>query len=714
MELLLASVSNANPAGYFYGPNVMLALFAAAVLQQDSLLINLVSRGETVESIVRSVSKSTGVPLATVPETGQEIVLVSLRSAPIKEFKDGLATAVGGTWKEDHGVNRLIRTRKQFDDQAAAERKLRIDEVKTGLANLKKRMDVQPTFDTAAAHALAVELDAINTKYKGHLSDSPGLEARIALEPRTPTGRLVVSIVGSLTPEEIADVGLGERIVYSTTPTSVQRSVTADLSALINRYESEHQTYADELKRFPVGQGFAQRSGDEREIRAADVSQVVFATERSPYNPNLTVRLSLVRRDGTIMASATSLLDLGESKRTDSQIGSDKVELSASSIAFMGAIDQLQKGKTFMGDKNLLAMLGEPEKFDPLSFVAADGVFGLAKDKNVIACIPDDGFVEPAFMAMADPKHIDLAKFSNWLTNKCEVTATKDWFVASPRRKALTRELRVDRHVMGQFFRTSIENGGVSLDATSDMVSKMPRDYMDSIVPMMAFFLLPDLNAGVSDRNIEILRVYGQMTQEQRLAMKNGQPISVSVLSAASKAELNHLIFRADSPLDVATFSLPGQPNSEPVDTISSEITVALPRGIPDRATLSMTSNSANAVLLDGGSSPSANYMPMTAESLAYVLFSGQKADPTDKREQVHIERYRYGQTRALRFNLSITENISSNSEFHETSFPRKSESIPYAQLPDAFKKAVADAMTQLKKQPNSGSGPTKVPPPLR
>ena len=690
----------------------MLALFAAVVLQQDSQLINLVSRGEAVESIVKRVSKSTGLSLATVPETGQEIVLVSLKNAPLKEFKDRLAASIGASWTEDHGVTRLIRTRKQFDDQIAAERKLRIDEVKTGLANLRKRMDAQPSFDTAAAHALAVELDAINTKYKGHLSDSPGLEARIALEPRTPTGRLVVSIVGSLTPEEIADVGLGERIVYSTTPTPMQRAVTADLSALVSRYESEHQTYADELKRFPVGQGFAQQSGDETEIRAADVSQVVFATERSPYNPNLTVRLSLVRRDGTIMATATSLLDLGESKRIDSPIGAGKLELSASSKAFMGAIDQLQKGKTFMDDKNLLAKLGEPEKFDPLSFVAAEGVFGLAKDRNVIACIPDDGFVEPAFMAMADPTHIDLAKFSNWLTNKCEVTATEGWFVTSPRRKVLTRDLRVDRHVMGQFFRTSIENGGVSLDETSDMVSNMPRDYMDTIVPMMAFFLLPDLNAGVSDRNVELLRVYGQMTQEQRLAMKNGRPVSVSVLSASSKAELNHLIFRADPPLEVATFSRPGQANSEPVDTISSEITVALPRGIPDRATLSMTSNSADAVLLDGGSTPSANYMPMTADRLAYVLFSGQKADPTDKREQVHIERYRYGQTRVLMFNLSITENISANLEFHETSFPRKADSIPFAQLPAAFKNAVADAMIRLKNQPNSGSSPTKVPPP--
>lgn len=693
----------------------MLALFVAVALQHDSLPVNLVSRGGTVESIVQLVSKSTGVSLGTVPETGQEIVLVSLRNAPLKEFKDRLAAAIGASWKDEHGVSRLIRTRKQFDDQTAAERDLRIDEVKIGLANLKKRVEAQPSFDAGAAHALALELDGINTKYKGHLSDSPGLKARIALEPRSPTGRLVVSIVGALTPEEIADVGLGERIVYSTTPTPtpMQRGVTADLSALINRYESEHQTYADELKRFPVGKGFAQRSGDETEIRASDVSQVVFAIERSPYNPNLTVRLSLVRQDGSIIAGATSLLDLGEAKRTDSSLGSGKQELSPSSKALMGAIGQLQKGKTFMGDKDLLAKLVEPEKFDPLSFVAADGVLGLANGRNVIACIPDDGFVEPAFMAMADPTHIDLAKFSNWLTNKCEVRVTGDWFVASPRRKVLTRELRVDRHVMGQFFRTSIENGGVSLDATSDLVSKMPRDYMDSIVPMMAFFLLPDLNAGVSDRNVEFLRVYGQITQEQRLALKNGHPVSVSVLGAASKAELNHLIYRADSPLQVSTFSAPGQPNTEPAETISSEITVALPRGIPDRATLSMTFNSANAVLLDGGSSPSANYVPMTAQSLAYILFSGQKADPTDKREQVHIERYRYGQTRALTFNLSITESISSNSEFHETNFPRKTESIPFAQLPDAFKKAVADAMAELKNQPNIGSKPMKVPPPL-
>ena len=690
----------------------MFALLAAAVLFHESPVVNLVSRGATVESIIKRVSQSTGVSLATVPETGDEIVLVSVKNARLEEFEDRLAAAIGATWKTDHGVTRLIRSRKQLDDQIAAERKLRVAEVKSGLEKLKRKVDAQPSFDSASAHALASDLDAINTKYKGHLSDSPGLEARIALESRTPVGRLIISIVASLTPEEIADVGLGERIVYSTTPTPVQRPVTIDLSSLLTRFESEHQLYADELKRFPVGQGFAQQSGDEAEIRTADVNQVLFATERSPYNPNLTVRLSLVRKDGSIIAQATSLLDLEETKRVDDPIEVGKLEISAGSQAFIGAVNLLQKGKTFMDDKNLLARLGEPEKNDPLSFVTADGVFGLAQGKNVIACVPDAGFIETAFTAMADPKHIDLGKFSNWLTNNCEVTKDARWLIASPRRKVQTRNLRVDRHVMGEFFRTSLENGGVKLDATSAMVSKMSRDYMDTIMPIMAFFLLPDLNAGVSDRNVEILRVYGLMTQEQRMAMQSGRLVSVGVLSDASKEELNHLIFRADSPLQVSRMVVPGHADNAPPETIADEITVALPHGIPDRASLSMNWGSSAAVLIDGGTSPNASYIPMTAEGLAYLLVSGQQADPSDTREQVHIERYRFGHTRSITFNLEVTDSISSISDFHETSFPRNVESVPFGDLPEDFRKAVSDAMTQLKSQKAGSPRPTKAPPP--
>ena len=61
-----------------------------------------------------------------------------------------------------------MRPKEMIDAQLQAERKLRVQEVETGLANLHKRVQAQADFTEDTARAVAAQLDAVNTKYKGH------------------------------------------------------------------------------------------------------------------------------------------------------------------------------------------------------------------------------------------------------------------------------------------------------------------------------------------------------------------------------------------------------------------------------------------------------------------------------------------------------------------------------------------------------------------
>lgn len=85
-------------------------------------------------------------------------------------------------------------------------------------------------------------------------------------------------------------------------------------------------------------------------------------------------------------------------------------------------------------------------------------------------------------------------------------------------------------------------------------------------------------------------------------------------------------------------------------------------------------------------------------------------SDPSDKREQLHTEKFRLGHTRQLNFELQLTESVSVTANFHESKFPRSAESVPFDQLPASFRQAVAAAEKQAMSRP--GPGVRKQPPP--
>jgi hypothetical protein len=274
-----------------------------------------------------------------------------------------------------------------------------------------------------------------------------------------------------------------------------------------------------------------------------------------------------------------------------------------------------------------------------------------------------------------------------------------------------TRTLRVDRTLLGQFLRGSLDTGGIVLDDLAVFASRMPARYMDTIIPMLAFFVLPDLNAAVNDRTIELLRTYGRLTPDQKSVLNMYRPVAVGSLDPASIADLNHLAYRADPPIG---FQSEGPPPADGrfVDSIRSEVTIAMPNGVPANATLKMNSTVNDAVIVDGGSNP-VNYEPLNAYALAYARVQAEKANLTDKPGDREKEKYRYGHTKVLHIELKFTPVIVVDESLKETNFPRKGESVDYDQLPDSFKQAVAKAMDQVRKQaearPTSGAG--KIPP---
>jgi hypothetical protein len=648
--------------------------------------------------------------MEAAPQTKDEIVIASLKGVSPEAFRKELAEVVGGEWKAEGNLFRLIRTSEMSRAQEAEEHALRVAEVTEGVEELQRKVAERPAFDSAAATSLAKKVAALYAKHKGHLSDGNGLRESIALEPESPAGRLAIAAVATLGVKQLAEVEPGGRIVYATTPTRMQRRLPRDLSGVVRRYVEEQTAYVAALRRVPAAEEWANSwSPLLRKETPMAPSGILIATSRSPYNDALGVDVKLLDAEGKYIGEHRTLLQLTKRERSPA-LAEGKVALSDLSHRFVEAFKAMQSGTTFLKDEVLRRAMERPEERDPLSYVATDGLLALSKEKNVLACIPDSGFLEPAFTSVDTDGKLDLGRFSQWLGDQCVVSQKDGWFVARPKQRVRSRNLRVDRRVAGEFFRGAVRSGGASLEDMAALATQVPRRYTDTLMPILAFFILPDLNASITDRNIELLRVYGRLTPNQRIALHNGDPIRAHQLTAASIADLNYMIYRADSPVSIM-FSGPPPPDGVFQNSLTREVTYALPNGIPSDAVLSVMSNDADAVIPDGGGSGGADYQPMSAWALAFHQVRAENADPSDRREKAAYNRFRYGYTRSHNLKVELADSISLRTDIKENHFPRNTVSVAYEALPESFRRAVEDAKIQVRRD-HFPKG--KVPPPAR
>ncbi len=657
--------------------------------------------------LLREATKQSGIPMQPTQVLAKDIVVVSLHQASAEEFRKQLAQAIGATWEKDSSGFRLVRPYALIKAQQAQERQIRLQEIEQRLASLRKRVETQPVFGDAEARTLASKVAAIFNRYNGHMGDAQGLNESIKLQPESPAGRLAIAIMRTLTPSQISDVMHGGRIVYSTQQTAMQRRLTANVKPLLQRYLDEQRRYAAALKKLPATESWARSwspllNRDEPSMP----SQLLIATQRSPYNPALTVNVMLVDSEGKYIGRTQTLLDLSAANTPIDPLAKGKIPLSENSKRFAEAIGELQAGKTFVKDEQLLRLLENTERNDPLSLVAADGLLAIAKNRQLIAEMPDSGFFEPSFTAVTKDHELDLAKFSDWLTGVCDVEQSGDWMVVSPRLRISTREFRVDRTLLGQFFRTARRSDGPTIEQLAEFASKLPLNYGETVTPFLAFILYPSLNASISDRNYEMLRAYGRLGAQQRLLLTQGVQLKIGHLAPESISELNYLIYRADSPVSI---SVSGTPEAELRLGLDSEVTVALPEGIPANGLLSFSARAYDAVILDGAIAPVSSYRPLTAWSLAQTLISGETANTADPRARVVIDKYRFGNTKQINMELQLTERILVRADFHESHFSPTAQSVAYESLPASFREAVEKAMVDIRKS-RENTGP-RIPP---
>ena len=88
--------------------------------------------------IVAALSKASGVPMATSMVVAKAVVILDACEQPLSQIMKRLAGAIGGSWKHEKDLYRLIRDASDQRRMEAAERAHRADQIAAELATSKE------------------------------------------------------------------------------------------------------------------------------------------------------------------------------------------------------------------------------------------------------------------------------------------------------------------------------------------------------------------------------------------------------------------------------------------------------------------------------------------------------------------------------------------------------------------------------------------------
>ncbi|HTQ12215.1 MAG TPA: hypothetical protein VMI31_19280 [Fimbriimonadaceae bacterium] len=557
---------------------------------------------------IPALGKAAGLTMEAASNLQDEVFLISAHDVSVADLMKRVADAESGTWLHQSGIYILTRDRAVTLGQQQKELAQRTKQVKDAIANLAASVSKDGAFDQAAADALAEATRKALDQF------SPGQPPR---EPtsrpthkQTPIVRAVSRLLSCVDPEKLAGMGLNQRIVFSTRPTSVQQSFSGDAEAAFTDLVTQQQMYSEafnagqpqdtnrtiyvnDLGTPTMGPGdphqglglglmaVERRFGNVFSVQIL-VSDTRLATITSGTS-SFALRPTPLAATGAIAGEKPLKLDADAQEMAKAlSIGSPGVSsgpgaqrtMAVSSVSGGGA--QPGHGFSFSFVSNtpqsikispeLRAKVLDPEKHDPLGFVPGQAVLALAQSegKNIVALLPDPCFgpMTHEFASEVTPSQLLAALGS---TDGIVAKQDGDWLEVSPEFPAAARAGKVDRAALGTLLRALDKNGEFSLDDLCGFAvaqDKVPGlNDIDGIYPRLV-----NTSAANSDfsplatGSYSLYRFYGTLTSGQRQAVASGRQMAMSGLGPDQLALVSDMLYNSAQDPNVKT----GNPRNGP------------------------------------------------------------------------------------------------------------------------------------------------------
>src|ERR1044072_1863139 len=203
---------------------IILALCAIGTAQDLNQKITIDIPAARAKEVLAKLGQAAGVQMEPAANLRDEVFVVHAVNSTVQEIMDKIAQAESGRWSLQSGTYLLIRDSSTSVAQERSELRQRAAALSAAIAKMNETVKKQPVFGETAAQKLYDENKRISNKVNQDASSGrPPTGMRMSVDlTATPTGRAIARLLANMDVNKLAQIGMNQRVVFSTQPTNVQ------------------------------------------------------------------------------------------------------------------------------------------------------------------------------------------------------------------------------------------------------------------------------------------------------------------------------------------------------------------------------------------------------------------------------------------------------------------------------------------------------------
>lgn len=598
--------------------------------------------------LLPEVGRKLGMKLIAGSSTKDDVLAIASPPRPAQDLLDGIARTANATWEKRPEGLVLVRSRRQAQDDEAAEVKYRAELIRDAL----KSIPLDKPFDKNAAVALAT----YRREFKATIESDPRRSRELGpMNGRSPVGRFSRRLIEAVGPETLAALPVGQRTVFSDKPNRMQKPLPfKGIGTIIDQLRTEQARYVAELENHPAKPSPGQYASGFDYINEIPktYSKLLISVVPRPQGP-ITIYVHFLNAQGAAQGSVVSQISFYPGPGNLASGASPRVELSQLSLLRSKVHRTSAKVAERAPFQDLLAR-------DPLSFVHTEALQAWSRHsgKAIFALLPDKGA-----SGLTEP--LTLNVYRNSLAWHSTIQESSNQIVVRPKEPASASRFRADRKLLTDYIGMCMRNGQATLAAQQILAMATPVPEGLSTEQFLTLAL-----PFRSRQHIDLLylRLYALATPSQQSALRSGRTIKLGALPTEARQSASRLIFDHSLSDVMLLFGL--QRGG------AKDITDQFPSGLPNDATLAVRATSVEGALIRRAGSERF----MDARALATLMRQPSNQRPNE---------FCYTVQNKLEIELSVFPN-QSRAFTEESVAERKWGS--YEALPEAFRARVQQA----------------------
>lgn len=673
-------------------------------------------RAAAAPTVVASLGKAAGVEMSASPALASDILIVRVENVRIPELMDRIADLTSSEWIRTNDGLFLRRSNSKVQADERALKKYRADKLAVALSKLAK--SVPPTRDADELRELARQRRDAHQKITSPDAGDPNAWRRYSeIQKREPLLSLVNEALVAIGPSTLAQIGRGDRVVFSSRPTRLQRQLPAGAVSAVQARMEENRVYRAAQRELGVEEPMEPLMPDASEPEAALALLAVEGEEMiglGVLEATLAIYDSAGRKIGS---SQTSLGPIDEDfekdleqdlkpKEGDVEIvfGEESKEL----VEFATDQRKERQDATVVRWRDRMTHM---DRYEPLSYGATDLVFSLGTSlkMNTIAVLPD-------LFVMLGPSSLGpkltVRALMTFLNSLPLVTVKEDgtWLTMRPTFLSESRATRTDRQSASKFLAASLKEGWPSLATLAGYVAATDTLSFDNLAIMLSNAVgMRTPFEPISSGDQKWLRFFGRLAPNQ-LASLRTTGITVGSLAPHQAEPLRQLVFGADPALQSSdsgsareTGGMSSDLRLEPTQTLD---------GLPGDALVTMTVEPKT--LLMTIREPESTFLPQPVElsQAAWEIMASQEPERYPWiRDEKPIVAYRLQQESTVNLVLRLKPGLMAVGVLHDRRAP--GPPLAYKDLPEAIRQQLEKQIEAVRKGTKDFEVERAAPPPV-